>query len=316
MRDLAQRVSPRPGLYTLVYSVLWVLVMFTLALPLGIYTDFIREHEYGLSEQPFGGWMGDQLKGLGVGLVLAPIAISGVYAAVRRAGARWWMWATGLVLVFNLFLTMITPVFIAPLFTVRAAAGGPIREAVHRCARQRDSDRARRVVRRLEADHAHRRECLQDFRHHAREPDDNLMKKTSLPEIKAILGTRWPLRAEPRAADHDLSHARVRHRWRCFISRWMRARALGQEAQARRSHRSGRCRWRWRSCRCSFSRNAGLNGVIRQAEDADAFGLMRREAMQLLMSAIRLSTYRKISPGPVERSSSTIRAATIACTAR
>src|SRR5450631_3556483 len=136
MRDLAQRVSPRPWLYTLIYSVLWVLAMFVLAMPLGIYTDFIREHQYGLSEQAFGGWMEDQLKGLGVGLVLAPIAISGVYAAVRRSGALWWIWATGLVFVFNLFVTMISPVFIAPLFNkYEPLPQGAISDAVLSLAR-------------------------------------------------------------------------------------------------------------------------------------------------------------------------------------
>src|SRR5471032_2280268 len=131
MRELEQRVSPQPWLYTLIYSVLWVVAMFVLAMPLGIYTDFIREHQYGLSEQPFSGWMGDQLKGLGVGLVFAPPAIVAVYAAVRRSGARWWIWATGLAFVFNLFFSMIAPVFIAPLFNkYEPLPGGPAREAV------------------------------------------------------------------------------------------------------------------------------------------------------------------------------------------
>src|SRR6185437_5416514 len=116
IREMAERVSRRPWLYTLIYAAVWTLVGFVLSLPFAIYAGFVREHAYGLSEQPFLSWLGDHLKGLGVGVVLGSILVLAVYAALRRAGARWWIWATGIVFVFNVVVGMIGPVFIAPIF--------------------------------------------------------------------------------------------------------------------------------------------------------------------------------------------------------
>lgn len=51
---------------------LWLAIGFVLALPLAVYQDFFREHQYGLSTQSFGAWFGDELKGLAIGLVVLP----------------------------------------------------------------------------------------------------------------------------------------------------------------------------------------------------------------------------------------------------
>jgi STE24 endopeptidase len=307
MRDLAQRVSPRPWLYTLIYSVLWVVALFALALPLGIYTDFIREHEYGLSEQPFGGWMGDQLKGLGVALVLAPPAIVAVYAAVRRSGARWWIWATGIVFVFNLFVTMIAPVFIAPLFNkYEPLPEGPTREAVLSLVRANGiptehvawfdaSKQTTRVSANVSGLFGTTRVSL----------NDNLMNKTSLPEIKAVLG-------------HEMGHYVLNHPLRLTIyltlvygvalallhlamdralARWGERLKLGDRADPAALPLAIAILSVF-----SLIGTPVLNGIIRQAEsEADAYGLnAAREPYGFAMSAMRLSAYRKISPGPIE----------------
>jgi STE24 endopeptidase len=307
MRDLAQRVGPRPWLYTPIYSVLWVLAMFVLAMPLGIYTDFFREHQYGLSEQPFGGWMGDQLKGLGVGLVLAPIAISGVYAAVRRAGARWWMWAAWLVFVFNLLVTMIAPVFIAPLFNkYEPLPEGPIREAVLSLARGNQiptehvgwfdaSKQTTRISANVSGLWGTARVSL----------NDNLMNKTSLPEVKAVLG-------------HEMGHYVLNHPLRLTIYLSLVygiVLALLHFGMDRALARWGeRLKIRDRADPAGlplalaivsvfmFLATPVVNGIIRQAEnEADAYGLnAAREPYGQAMVSMRLSTYRKISPGPIE----------------
>lgn len=45
------------------YLIVTSLVLF----PMTVYEGFLREHGYGLSNQTFGAWLGDQAKGLGVG---------------------------------------------------------------------------------------------------------------------------------------------------------------------------------------------------------------------------------------------------------
>ena len=71
MSLLSQRLSRHVWISTPIYIALFLLAGFLLGLPLSIYTDFIREHQYGLSEQSFGGWMRDQLIMLGPNTVLA-----------------------------------------------------------------------------------------------------------------------------------------------------------------------------------------------------------------------------------------------------
>ncbi|HET8940599.1 MAG TPA: hypothetical protein VFN13_01245, partial [Rudaea sp.] len=96
MRDFGRRASRRPWLYTWVYAVLFVVAFFILNLPWSIYAGFVREHQYGLATQDFAGWFGDAFKGLVVSAIILPLVLVAIYAAVRRAGARWWVWASGI----------------------------------------------------------------------------------------------------------------------------------------------------------------------------------------------------------------------------
>ena len=57
--------GPASGSSTVaIYSVLFAVVGFLLDLPLAYYSEFVRQHAYGLSNQTLGKWLGDALKGL------------------------------------------------------------------------------------------------------------------------------------------------------------------------------------------------------------------------------------------------------------
>jgi hypothetical protein len=96
MSQWSQRVSRRPWISTPLFVAQILIVLSLLELPWSIYTDFLREHSYGLSEQPFGGWLRDQAVITIVNAMIFGLLLTLVYAAVRKAGARWWPWATGL----------------------------------------------------------------------------------------------------------------------------------------------------------------------------------------------------------------------------
>ena len=95
MRDFAERVSRRPVLNVPIYVALFVVATFVLGLPMRIYVDFVREHQYGLSNLTFVHWLGEALIGLAISVVIGGLAFTPLYAAVRRAGARWWVWRPG-----------------------------------------------------------------------------------------------------------------------------------------------------------------------------------------------------------------------------
>lgn len=307
MRDLAQRISHRPWLYTMIYVLQWVLVVFVLSLPLTIYTDFFREHQYGLATQGFGGWFGDQIKDLVISLVLVPPLLALLYAGVRRFGARWWIAAGGGAFVFFLIAMMFGPVYISPLFNdYKPLRAGPARDAVMSLARanQIPTDNvvefdASRQTTRVSANVA-------GFLGTTRVAlNDNLLDKTSLPEIKAVLG-------------HEMGHYVLNHGLRLIIY-FTLVLTLGFWVVHRVFDRA-LARWGPRLDLRGRDDPAALplavvvlsaffmlatpvtNSITRQAEaEADAFGLnAAREPNGFAMAAMRLSTYRKIKPGPLE----------------
>src|SRR6516225_95521 len=116
IRDWAERVTQRRHLQTLVYFLPVYLFVFLLQFPMSVYEGYFREHQYGLSTQNFAGWFRDQAVGLAVGLVLGAIALTILFAIVRRLGASWWVWGALASVVLLMFTVLIAPVYIAPLF--------------------------------------------------------------------------------------------------------------------------------------------------------------------------------------------------------
>jgi STE24 endopeptidase len=306
-RDLAERITGRPTVSVALYAVGFIVAVFALELPLTIYAGFVREHAYGLSNLTFVGWMRERLMGLLVGLVIGTPVLALLYAGIRRAGARWWVWATGFSFAFTLLFGMIYPVFIAPLFNdYRPLAEGPVRDAVMALARANEipTDHiewfdASRQTTRVSAN-------VSGVAGIARiNLNDNLLNRTSLPEIRAVLG-------------HEMGHYVLNHPFRhavYFTLLYGIAFAVIAFALDRALARFGRrFGLRDRADPAALPLAAGLfavvwfaltpltNTVIRSAEsEADAFGLnAAREPQGFAMTSMRLSTYRKLKPGPVE----------------
>ncbi len=122
----------RDALYGAVYSAAgWLLV-----LPFSIYSEFFREHQYGLATQSFGAWFGEQLIGLVVATLIGAILVALLYAVLRRVGANWWLWATAVAVVFMAVAIAVSPVFIEPLFnTYKPVPDGPVKTQVLTMAR-------------------------------------------------------------------------------------------------------------------------------------------------------------------------------------
>jgi STE24 endopeptidase len=116
MRDLAERLVRFRALQTVIYWILFVVVVEVITFPLTIYEGYFREHKYGLSNQTLAQWMQDQLVGLAVGLVLGALLMVVLFAVVRRLGKTWWVWGSVVAVIFIAFVSLIAPVFIAPLF--------------------------------------------------------------------------------------------------------------------------------------------------------------------------------------------------------
>jgi Zn-dependent protease with chaperone function len=116
LRDVARRLG-RVWFFTIgIYMVMFLAIMFVLDLPLSYYQGFVRQHDYGLSNQTLGKWLGDSVKSLGVEMAGCFAFVWVPYLLLARSPRRWWLY-TGVLSVPFLFLMMLVkPIWIDPLF--------------------------------------------------------------------------------------------------------------------------------------------------------------------------------------------------------
>jgi STE24 endopeptidase len=206
MRDLAERVTRRPGLQTYVYWVQYLVAAVVLLFPLTIYQRFFRERQYGLATQTFWPWMADRFKELALSLTLGGATVVLLYGVLRRAPRAWWIWgsltATGLFA----FSFLIAPVFVFPLFNKYTRLADPaIRESILSLARANGitagdvyvSDASRQTTR-ISANVSGLFGTLRITL------NDNLLKRCSLPEIEAVMG-------------HEMGHYVLNHLYKGIV---------------------------------------------------------------------------------------------------
>ena len=116
MRNLAEHLTGLRPLQTALYWIQFIVVVSLVTWPLSVYEGYFREHKYGLLNQTFGPWMRDQMVMLIVSVVLGAILMVPLFGLVRRLEKGWWVWGATLTIVFAAFVSLIAPVYIAPLF--------------------------------------------------------------------------------------------------------------------------------------------------------------------------------------------------------
>lgn len=97
-------------------SFFYILVSSVLTFPFSYYVGFVRQHEYNLSTQTFGEWFNEQAIGLALGLVIGSIFLTVLYLIIRAARKTWWIWGSAVTIAFAAVMSMLFPVYIAPLF--------------------------------------------------------------------------------------------------------------------------------------------------------------------------------------------------------
>jgi len=136
MRALAQRMAKGPFLRSVIYAVQYVLLTALFAFPLTYYEGFQREHAYGMANNSFGSWLGDQSMDLAIEVVLGSLFVGLLYFIFRKAPRTWWVWGTVASVAFIGFVAMIGPVYLNPLFnTYKSVPEGPMREQILSLAR-------------------------------------------------------------------------------------------------------------------------------------------------------------------------------------
>jgi STE24 endopeptidase len=307
IREWTERRTRRFAVQSFLYYAVFALIVTLLSFPLTVYAGFIREHAYALATQNFGGWLRDQLVGLAVTLVLGGLAVSALYGVLRRFPRTWPAIGSVVAMGFLVFVVVIAPVFLEPLFNRFTPLADPrVRDpilqmahangiAVDRVYVQDASRQTTRISAHVTGMLGTQRIVL----------NDNLLRRTSLPEIEAVMG-------------HEMGHYVLGHLYQFLI--FFTLVILAGFAILRRAFDWAAGRWSGRWGIRGIDDPAGfplltliasvylavlapvLNGYVRDAESAaDAFGLnAARQPDGFAQAVLKLAEYRKLDPGPLE----------------
>jgi len=116
LRDLAYRIGLQNYSFSLfVYVVLLLGISKVLTTGLEYY-GFRLERRFKLSNQRFGSWAWDELKGFLVSLALTSIVVELLYFTIRQWPQHWWMLAWALFMGLFVLLAQLAPVVLFPIF--------------------------------------------------------------------------------------------------------------------------------------------------------------------------------------------------------
>lgn len=129
---LATRLARRGvNLRTFVVAATFFALSSLLTLPWELYADWWRESRYGRSSQPLADYLGQQAIGIVIFALLVGLFFVGIYALIRRAGRRWWIWSGGLTAAALAAFLLAAPVFIEPIFNeFEPVPEGEVRDAL------------------------------------------------------------------------------------------------------------------------------------------------------------------------------------------
>ena len=106
-------------------------------LPFDWYAQFKLEDRFGFNTTTMKTWLLDRVKGFVLTALLGLPLLALLLKIIAWAGASWWLWAWGAVLVFQLLLMLIAPALIMPLFNkFTPLAEGALRERLFALARR------------------------------------------------------------------------------------------------------------------------------------------------------------------------------------
>jgi STE24 endopeptidase len=307
LRDFAEGTTRSRPLQVMLYALPFIVISALLGFPLQVYQNYSREHAYGLATQTFGPWLSEQLIALVVQLIGVTLLLIVLYAIFKRAPRSWWLWGTAVAILFNMLTMLVAPVFIEPLFNkYTPLTDAAISEPILALARANEipvkqvfevdaSRQSNRVSANVAGFLGTTRIAL----------NDNLLKQCTLPEIREVMA-------------HEMGHYVLNHGAKLVL--YFGVFFLIAFATARATFDAAVRRWGERWGVRGIADPAGLplltmiftvvffvltpftNTAVRVTErEADAFGInTSREADGMAKVALKLGSYRKLDPTPLE----------------
>lgn len=91
-------------------------IMFVLGLPLELISIFWIEQKHGFNKMTFRLYLTDKLKEILITIAISFPCLYVILWFMKATGTLWWVWTFGFVMLFQLIMLIIYPMFIAPLF--------------------------------------------------------------------------------------------------------------------------------------------------------------------------------------------------------
>ncbi|OQX58832.1 hypothetical protein B5M50_03855 [candidate division KSB1 bacterium 4484_219] len=114
--SLARSVTEHPYGIFVIYLLLVGIIELAITFPFSFYSGYIVEHQFGVSNQNFGQWLWEEIKGIGVsGLILLPLFLI-FFFFLRSFKNFWWLPVGLIVFLVSILLARLAPVLIFPLF--------------------------------------------------------------------------------------------------------------------------------------------------------------------------------------------------------
>lgn len=184
----------------------FLLLSALLTLPWDLYTGWWRETAYGRTSQPLGDYLGQYAMSLLLGALFGGLFFLGIYALIRRAGKRWWIWSGGLAALAITTILLVSPILIEPLFNdYKPVPAGPVRDALVVQAKEAGISPDRIYMFDGSRQSNNFTANVSGIGHSARIAiSDVALKGASLDEVKAVTG-------------HEIGHYVLGHIWRMII---------------------------------------------------------------------------------------------------
>ena len=107
------------------------LLFWLISLPFSLYSTFSIEARFGFNRTTPALFAVDTLKGFTIAAVIGIPVLLALFWFMDRTGAYWWLWAFGAMTLFQIVMSILAPLVIAPLFNkFTPLPGGELKESI------------------------------------------------------------------------------------------------------------------------------------------------------------------------------------------
>ena len=300
LRDIARRAVKWKPATTFVYFAMLSVVIGIFEFPLTLYGSFLVPHQFDLSDQTFASWLLDELKALGLNIVVIGI-IAAIGLLIIGHFKRWWLplWLGSIPLM--LFLIVIAPIVFDPVFNKFEPLKDPVlkRELLDEAARA--GIEGSRVY---QVDKSKQTKTMNAYVTGVGPTNriviwDTLLKKMNHDEILAVMG-------------HEMGHYVLNHIWKgfaegvvislivCIVGQYVYERGLGRWGIEDKADPAALPWLLLIAGVFGFLLSPVVSGLSRHVEhEADIFGLELTHLNEADASAfVKLAEDSKFAPNP------------------